>query len=80
MDVIERLRKQGKDLGYEGETLLDFSKTEKGPGVWKMNVSTIHSAQFRESIMYLWPTWESKITEYEDILVWWEMVKYKIKQ
>ena len=24
MDVIERLTKQGKDLGYEGETLQTF--------------------------------------------------------
>ena len=38
----------------------DFSKTDKGPGVWKMNVATINSAQFRESIEYLWATWKSK--------------------
>ena len=34
----------------------DFSKTEKGPGVWKLNASTIYSTQFHDSIEQLWPT------------------------
>ena len=29
MDVIERLTKQGKDLGYEGETLQTFVKKQQ---------------------------------------------------
>ena len=29
MDVIERLMKQGKDLGYEGETLQTFDKEQQ---------------------------------------------------
>ena len=29
MDVIERLTKQGKDLGYEGETLQIFVKEQQ---------------------------------------------------
>ena len=29
MDVIERLTKQGKDLGYEGKTLQTFIKEEQ---------------------------------------------------
>ena len=29
MDVIERLTKQGKDLGYEGETLQTFVMSNK---------------------------------------------------
>ena len=29
MDVIERLTKQGKDLGYEGETLQTFVKEQQ---------------------------------------------------
>ena len=48
----------------------NFFKTEQGPGVWKMNVATIHSAQFRESITYLWSTWKSNIADYRDILIW----------
>ena len=43
-------------------------------------VVTIYSAQFRESIEHLWSIWKSKIPDYEDILVWREMVKDKIKQ
>ena len=45
-----------------------------------MNVATIYSAQFRESMKHLWSIWKSKIPAYEDILVWREMVKHKIKQ
>ena len=29
MDVIERLTKQGKDLGYKGETLQTFVKEQQ---------------------------------------------------
>ena len=29
MDVIERLTKQGKDLGYEGDTLQTFVKEQQ---------------------------------------------------
>ena len=29
MDVLERLTKQGKDLGYEGETLQTFVKEQQ---------------------------------------------------
>ena len=43
-------------------------------------MATIHSPQNQESIEHLWSTWKSIITDYTDILVWWEMVKYKIKQ
>ena len=58
----------------------DFKKIDHGPGVWKMNVSTITSEQFRESLEHLWPIWKSNISQYENITVWWEITKYKIKQ
>ena len=45
-----------------------------------MNTATIFSAQFQENIENLWPIWKSTISDYENILVWWEMIKYKIKQ
>ena len=45
-----------------------------------MNAATIASAQFQECIENLWPTWKNTISKYENITVWWEMIKYKIKQ
>ena len=59
---------------------LDLSKSLKGPGVWKMNVNTIQSDTFRESLEKLWPNWVSRINEYENILIWWEMIKILVKQ
>ena len=61
-------------------TYTDFKKTDHGPGVWKMNAATITSAQFKECIENLWPSWKNTISKYENITVWWEMIKYKIKQ
>ena len=58
----------------------DFNKTDIGPGVWKMNVATLGSTQFQESIETLWPCWKGSISQYSNITVWWEMIKYKIKQ
>ena len=45
-----------------------------------MNVSTIKSKTFRESLECLWPIWAASIDESEHILTWWEIMKYKIKQ
>ena len=59
---------------------LDLSKSLKGPGVWKMNVKTIQSDTFRESLEKLWPNWVSRINDYENILIWWEMIKILVKQ
>ena len=53
---------------------------ERGQGVWKMNVSTIKSKNFRESLECFWPIWAASIDESEHILTWWEIMKYKIKQ
>ena len=58
---------------------MDFSQTARGPGIWKMNVKTIQSSIFRESIETLWPIWTSEIELYESPITWWEITKYKIK-
>ena len=58
----------------------DFKKTDHGPGVWKMNVATIYSAQFQEGFENLWPIWKESISRYANITVWWEIIKYRIKQ
>ena len=45
-----------------------------------MNVATLGSTQFQESIETLWPCWKGSISQYSNITVWLEMIKYKIKQ
>ena len=58
----------------------DFKKTDHEPGVWKMNVATIYSAHFQEGLENLWPIWKESISQYANITVWWEIIKYRIKQ
>ena len=45
-----------------------------------MNVLTIQSNVFKESLEKLWPIWTEKINTYETILIWWEIIKINIKQ
>ena len=59
---------------------INFNKSHKGPGIWKMNAQTIQTNFVRESLEKLWPTWTDKINEYENILIWWEITKINIKQ
>ena len=58
---------------------MDFSQTARGPGIWNMNVKTIQSSIFRESIETLWSIWTSEIELYESPITWWEITKYEIK-
>ena len=39
----------------------------------------VKSSIFRESTETLWPIWASEIDSYESPIVWWEIIKYKIK-
>ena len=45
-----------------------------------MNVLTIQSHVFKESLEKLWPIWMEKINTYDNILIWWEIIKINIKQ
>ena len=59
---------------------LNINNVERGPEVWKMDLSTIQSLRFQESIEHLWPQWIQSVGDYDNMISWWEMVKYKIKQ
>ena len=60
MDVIERLTKQGKDLGYEGETLQTFVKEQQielrderkamREAEWKVAKLRMLSARLRQNL------------------------------
>ena len=45
-----------------------------------MNAATITSALFRESFERLWPIWCETLHNYTTPLIWWEKIKYNIKQ
>ena len=44
-----------------------------------MNVKTIQSSIFRESIETLWPIWANEFDSYENPIVCWEVIKYMYK-
>ena len=58
---------------------IDMTKCKRGPGVWKMNIKTIFSNIFRESLETLWPIWSMDMDSYPNPIVWWESIKYKVK-
>ena len=39
-----------------------------------MNARTI------ETLEKIWPTWVGKINDFDNILIWWEMIKIYVKQ
>lgn len=59
---------------------IEFENIERGPGIWKMNLATIQSPLFKESLERLWPIWSNTAGEYDSLLTWWEIIKYQIKQ
>ena len=42
--------------------------------------NNIYSAQFQEGLENVWPVWKESISQYANITVWWEIIKYRIKQ
>ena len=45
-----------------------------------MNARTIQTDVFRETLEKMWPTWVGKINDFDNILIWWEMIKIYVKQ
>jgi exonuclease III len=61
---------------------IDFrtSETQRGKGLWKMNVSVIKSKLFQESLKAMWNNWKKRKNEYQDLRVWWDIGKKHIKE
>ena len=69
MDVIERLTKQGKDLGYEGETLQTFVKEQQIelPYVYIMFPATTAATAVRNvvrRVIWSFLSWNSSSVKY----------------
>ena len=60
---------------------LKFRVTEMkhGPGIWKMNKKTITSSLFQKSFVGLWRHWQTQKQLYNDLTIWWDLGKKKIK-
>ena len=81
LNVVKVGQKISPQCDHSGITLqLNTSKCDRGKGFWKMNVELLNSKLFDESFKIFWKKWESKITDYDDIKLWWEITKIKIKE
>ena len=51
-----------------------------GKGIWKMNNTHILEPKFKEEFTKVWQDWQLKKEEYEDLSLWWDLGKIKIKE
>ena len=66
---------------HHGIKLAVETKTpEIGKGIWKMNNSLINKPEFEEKLKTMWHLWQTKKEEYDDISLWWDLGKIKIKE
>ena len=52
----------------------------QGKGIWKMNTSNILKDEFRQDFTEMWKEWQLKKSNYNDIRVWWDVGKRRIKK
>ena len=50
-----------------------------GPSYWKLNTSVLDEPDYRELITSLWRGWQSRRSEYDSPLIWWDLGKIKIR-
>ena len=55
-------------------------ETERGRGIWKMNTSTIVNERYKKEFTDMWKNWQSEKEKYNDIKIWWDIGKKKIKK
>ena len=66
---------------HHGIKIAIQTKTPKiGKGVWKLNNSHITKPEFKEQFAEMWQLWQTKKSEYDDITLWWDLGKMKIKE
>lgn len=68
-------------LSDHGLVELKFRTTETkhGKGIWRMNLNIVTSPLFKKSFQSLWKYWQGQKPQYEDIAIWWDLGKKKIK-
>ena len=66
---------------HHGIKITIQTKTPKiGKGIWKLNNSHIIKPEYREELTEMWHFWQTKKDDYEDITLWWDLGKIKIKE
>ena len=50
-----------------------------GPGLWKLNISIPHDAEYSKLITDFWFKWRRSQNDYPSLSDWWELGKLKIK-
>ena len=50
-----------------------------GPGVWKLNISTLENDDYFELISSFWRSWKFRKSSFVSIIDWWGLGKSKIK-
>ena len=51
----------------------------RGPGRWKLNVSTLRDPSFRKVIVDFWAVWKQRKRSFGSIQEWWDKGKSRIK-
>ena len=59
--------------------ILKMDEIPQGPGIWKMNTFNILQDDFKQSFQQMWTQWQTNKHNYQDIRIWWDVGKRKIK-
>ena len=60
--------------------LINQETIRKGPGLWVMNNSILKDNSYRKLISDFWDGWKLKKGEFNNLLIWWDIGKKRIKQ
>ena len=58
---------------------VNFSKTKRGPGYWKLNCSLLEIEAHRQKIELLIQDWQTKKRSYKSISKWWDDCKLFVR-
>ena len=58
---------------------LTCTNTAKGPGIWHLNTSVLNDQKYIENIEEIWKHWKTQKTQFDNISLWWDIGKAKIK-
>ena len=60
--------------------VMKTSEVKVGPGIWKMNCEVLESELFNNIFADKWNQWIAEIPEYQNLNIWWDLVKQRVKK